>query len=564
MATTTTSNHEMLTAKTTEESAITALADRALDVESGPADPIPNKGSDVKVPLNRSQFALVFLGLMLAIMMAALDQTIVSTALKSIVADFGRQELVPWIGSSYLLTSAPFGILYGKLADIFGRKWVFVFALVVFELGSLVCAAAPSMEALIIGRAVAGVGGGGIFALVLIIISDIVSLQDRGKYQGMIGAMFGLSSVIGPLVGGAFADNVSWRWCFYINLPLGFVTVMTVIAFLRFPSPEGSFMLKLQRIDYLGTLACFAAIVCLITPLQLGGSLWEWNSAQVIALFVMFPVCTAIFIFIELRVAREPIVPAALFINSSIPALLVVAFCVGGAFFSAVYYISLFFQVVNGETATNAGVKTIPLVFGVVVLSIGSGITISKTGRYKMFLYIGPVFMTAGAVLISYLDVNSLLVQKIFYLFIFGIGGGSMIQTRILAIQAAVPIQLIAIATAVSQTFMTLGGAFGISVLGTIFNNVIESNVKNYPTLSAAIETLEKAGIPADPTNVLALVGKIHGNPILANVAAKASDEVIALFTGAFHIAYLTLLVFPLTVLVMTLFIKEVSMRQKH
>ncbi|TPX54116.1 hypothetical protein CcCBS67573_g09613 [Chytriomyces confervae] len=182
MATTTTSNHEMLTAKTTEESAITALADRALDVESGPADPIPNKGSDVKVPLNRSQFALVFLGLMLAIMMAALDQTIVSTALKSIVADFGRQELVPWIGSSYLLTSAPFGILYGKLADIFGRKWVFVFALVVFELGSLVCAAAPSMEALIIGRAVAGVGGGGIFALVLIIISDIVSLQDRGEF----------------------------------------------------------------------------------------------------------------------------------------------------------------------------------------------------------------------------------------------------------------------------------------------------------------------------------------------------------------------------------------------
>ncbi|KAJ3383073.1 hypothetical protein HDU80_001331, partial [Chytriomyces hyalinus] len=172
-----------------------------MDVETGPAQPIPNKGGDVKVPLNRSQFGLVFLGLMLAIMMAALDQTIVATALKAIVADFGRQELVPWIGSAYLLTSAPFGILYGKLADIFGRKWVFVFALVVFELGSLVCAAAPTMEALIIGRAVAGVGGGGIFSLVLIIISDIVSLQDRGKYQGMIGAMFGLSSVIGPLVG---------------------------------------------------------------------------------------------------------------------------------------------------------------------------------------------------------------------------------------------------------------------------------------------------------------------------------------------------------------------------
>ncbi|KAJ3217098.1 hypothetical protein HDU81_000974 [Chytriomyces hyalinus] len=179
-----------------------------------------------------------------------------------------------------------------------------------------------------------------------------------------------------------------------------------------------------------------------------------------------------------------------------------------------------------------------------------------------MFLYIGPVFMIAGAVLISYLDVNSLLVQKIFYLFIFGIGGGSMIQTRILGIQATVPREMIAIATAVSQTFMTLGGAFGISVLGTIFNNVIQTNVTNYATLSSAIATLDKAGIPTDPTNVLALVNKIRNNPMVANVAAQATEDVIALFTGAFHIAYLTLLVFPGMVLVMTLFIKEVSMKK--
>ncbi|TPX65339.1 hypothetical protein CcCBS67573_g08161 [Chytriomyces confervae] len=278
----------------------------------------------------------------------------------------------------------------------------------------------------------------------------------------------------------------------------------------------------------------------------------------------MFPVCTAIFIFIELRVAKEPIVPAALFINSSIPALLVVASCVGGAFFSAVYYISLFFQVVNGNTATNAGVKTIPLVFGVVLLSIGSGFTISRTGRYKIFFYIGPAFMIAGAILISYLDANSLLVQQIFYLLIFGIGGGAMIQTRILAIQATVPIQLIAIATAVSQTFMTLGGALGISVLGTIFNNVIENNMSNYATLSTAVATLEKAGVPVQPSNVLALIAMINSVPSLSNVAAQATADVVALFTGAFHIAYLSLLVFPVTVLIMTLFIKEVSMRQKN
>ncbi|KAJ3376519.1 hypothetical protein HDU84_009796, partial [Entophlyctis sp. JEL0112] len=333
----------------------------------------------VRVPLSRLEFVLVYTGLMLGIMMAALDQTIVSTALKAVVADLGHQELVPWIGSAYLLTAAPFGTLYGKFADLFGRKWVFVFALVVFEAGSLVCGVAPSMDVLILGRAIAGVGGGGIFSCVLIIISDIVSLQDRGKYQGMIGACFGLSSVIGPLVGGAFSDSVSWRWCFYINLPLGALTVATVIVFLRFPVPDGSLASKIKRIDGLGTASLFLAILCLITPLQLGGSVWNWNSAQTIVMLVLSPLFFALFAFVESRIAKEPIVPPSLFASTNATPLLVVAFCVGAAFFSATYYISLFFQVVTNATATQAGIQTIPLVLGVVAMSITSGFAISKT-----------------------------------------------------------------------------------------------------------------------------------------------------------------------------------------
>ncbi|KAJ3069005.1 hypothetical protein HDU98_007911 [Podochytrium sp. JEL0797] len=539
--------------------------DMFINVESGddktlsePADP----ALQVKVPLSRAEFISVFIGLMLGIMMAALDQTIVSTALKSIVKDLGHQELVPWIGSAYLMTSAPFGALYGKFADLFGRKWVFVFALVIFEVGSFLCGIAPSMGILILGRAVAGVGGGGIFSLVLIIISDIVSIQDRGKYQGMIGAMFGLSSVIGPLVGGAFSDHVSWRWCFYINLPLGVITVATVMIFLKFPIPEGSFESKVRRIDFWGIVTLFAAILLFLTPLQLGGAVWAWSAPQTIIMFVLSPIVFAAFVYVENRVASDPIIPAGMFVNSSVPALLVVAFCMGAGFFSAVYYISLFFQVVNGNSATTAGVQTIPLVFGVVLLSISSGIYISKTGNYRRMLLIGPVFMIAGATLISYLNGGSLLVQKIFYLVIFGIGAGFMIQTRVLGIQASVPIAFIAIVTAISQTCMTLGGAFGVSVSGSIFNNIISEDVGSYPVLLEAISQLQQHGIPADPTEVLELSGLLLSVPFLTNGTA-ANAELILVFNHAFKVAYLTLLVYPLTILAMTPFIEQFGMRSK-
>ncbi|KAI9350696.1 major facilitator superfamily domain-containing protein [Obelidium mucronatum] len=551
--------------------AIQTLENVALQIDhSGAAS---KSDSGIKVPLTRSQFILVFIGLMLGIMMAALDQTIVSTALKAIVQDLGHQDLVPWIGSAYLLTAAPFGALYGKFADLFGRKWVFVFALIVFEIGSFLCGIAPTMETLILGRAIAGVGGGGIFSCVLIIISDIVSIQDRGKFQGMIGACFGLSSVIGPLIGGAFSDHVSWRWCFYINLPLGVVTVGTVIVFLNFPIPEGALAAKVRRIDGYGIVTLFAAIIAIITPLQLGGSIWEWNSGPTVALFVLAPILFAMFAYVELKIAKEPIIPASMFLNSSIPALLVVAFCMGAGFFSAVYYISLFFQVVNGDSATSAGIKTIPLVFGVVILSITSGVYISKTGNYKRFLYIGPVFMIVGSVLVSFLDINSLLVEKIFYLLIFGIGCGAMIQTRVLAIQASVPIEFIAIVwrfrclhiwNNLQQHHLIrrwkLPCPSGVSISGTIFNNIISSDVGNYPALLAAVKELQSHGIPAHPTEVLALSGMLKSIPFLANGSAANSD-LIAVFNHGYKIAYLTLLVYPITILGMTFFIKQFSMR---
>ncbi|KAJ3068959.1 hypothetical protein HDU98_007937 [Podochytrium sp. JEL0797] len=524
----------------------------------------------VRVPLGKTQFALVYIGLLLAIMFAALDQTIVSTALKAIVTEFGNQELVPWIGSAYLLTAAPLGTLYGKFADIFGRKIVFIFAIVVFEIGSLLCGVATSMEFLIAGRAVAGIGGGGIFSLVLIVISDIVSIQDRGKYQGLIGAVFGLSSVIAPLLGGAFSDHVSWRWCFFINLPLGAVTLATVIAFLNFPPIEGSMKEKLGRIDGTGAVLLFACVICFVTPLQLGGSIWEWNSVAVIVMFVMSVVFAAAFVYVENKVAKEPIVPPGLFLNSSVPAIIGCGLCLGAAFLSCGYYISMFFLVVYGDSATDAGLASIPLVFGLVLTSIGSGIISSKYGRYRPFFFIGPPIAIAGIVMISTLNKNSSEAAKVLYLILFGLGTGLLLQMRVIAIQASVPREMIAIATALIQTCNTLGGAIGIAITGTIFNNLIVSNTANDTELQMVVQQFNARNIPVKTSDVLQLVGMIQGAgqfcPPQAVAACTATLEaaegqLIDGFTEAFKVAYLCAVPYMAIIFVLAFFIKQFQMK---
>ncbi|KAJ3193970.1 hypothetical protein HK101_003723 [Irineochytrium annulatum] len=515
-------------------------------------NPLATQDSGVKVPLGRTQFVLVFLGLALAILLAALDQTIVSTALKAIVNDLNDQNLIPWIGSAYLMTATAFAALYGKFADIFGRKWVFVTAIIIFEAGSALCGAAPTMEWLIVGRAVAGAGGGGIFSLVLIIISDIVSMQDRGKFQGVLGGVFGLASVIGPLVGGAFADKVSWRWCFFINVPVGAITVATVITFLRFPPPEGSAKEKLGRIDFLGSFLLFAFVVSLITPVQLGGSSWAWNSAPAISMFVVAAAFLGAFIFVELKVSKEPIIPASLFMNYSVPAFLLIAVWLGAAFFSAVYYISLFFQVVYGDSATQAGVETIPLVFGVVILSILSGQIVSRTGKYVPFVYIGGCVMVAGSILTSTLSPSSGRVQQVFYLLILGLGVGCLIQIRVLGIQASVDGPRIAIATAVSTFCQTLGGAIGVALIGGIFNNVLVKNVSSKPTLLAF---LESKGMDPGDLNLPVVRGMLSSTP----GQDQALGELIDAFAGAFSISYKIIVVFPILILVCALFIKQAA-----
>ncbi|KAI8611933.1 major facilitator superfamily domain-containing protein [Chytriomyces sp. MP71] len=527
----------------------------------------------VPIQLSKAQFTAVYVGLLLSIMLAALDQTIVSTALKSIVTDLGNQALVPWIGSAYLLTAAPLQPLYGKFADIFGRKVTFIFAIMMFEVGSALCGAANSMEFLIASRAIAGIGGGGIFALVLIIISDIVSMRDRGKYQGLIGAVFGLSSVIAPLLGGAFSDKVSWRWCFFINLPLGAITLITVIAFLNFPPTAGTIQEKLHRIDGLGAAFLFAAIISIVTPLQLGGSVWAWNSAQVIAMFAISPFLLAAFAYVELKIAVEPIIPASIFVNATVPAVLLATFCLGATMLSGSYYLALFFQVVLGDTSTQAGLENLPMVFGLVLLSIGTGVWISKKGTYKEFFFIAPILISIATGLLSTMNGGTSLGVRAVFLFSFGTGVGSLIQVRIIAMQAAVPSELIAVGTAVVQTANTLGGAVGVAIMGTLLNNMIASNTANATALNTFITQINAQGVSVKASDVLEVLGILDGSaayyPRNDTVAAgmfnatlvNARRELVTGFNSAYKNAYLYMLPYPAFIFVLAFFIKQFQMQ---
>ncbi|KAI9332427.1 major facilitator superfamily domain-containing protein [Zopfochytrium polystomum] len=443
-----------------------------------PVEPAEPQPTTIVPGMSNLQFYLIFVGLNVAVFLAALDQTIVSVALQAIATEFTAQDQVAWVATAYLLTSTAFIPSYGQLADIFGRKSVFLFAIMIFEVGSAMCGVATSMPFLIVARAVAGLGGGGIFSLVIIIIADLVPIRNRAKWTGVIGAGYGLASVAGPLLGGAFVDHVSWRWVFYINLPLGALAVVAIVFFLNIKTIKSENMLEdLAKIDWIGSFVLMVAVICLLIPLQGGGTQYAWNSPIVISLFVVGGVFLAVFVFVEMKIAARPIVPPRLFNDSKVVATFLTAAFFGAAFFGLIFYVPQWFQVVKGDSATSAGIRTLPLIIALVLCSVGTGMVSSATGLAWGFIPAGSVITSLAAVLIGQLTENSKAWEQVIYILIGGIGAGTTLQMIILVGQFTVPEDLLSTMTSLITFFQTIGAVLGLTAVSVAFNQALPTNV---------------------------------------------------------------------------------------
>jgi EmrB/QacA subfamily drug resistance transporter len=421
---------------------------------------------------------LVFVAVLLGMLLAALDQTIVATALPTVVADLGGAGHQSWVVTSYLLASTIATAIVGKLGDLFGRKFVFATAVLFFLAGSVLCGLAGSMTMLVAARALQGIGGGAIMVTATALIGEVIPLRDRGRYQGALGAVFGVTTVVGPLLGGFFTDHLSWRWAFWINVPVAVVVFLVAMVAIPALGRTGR-----PVIDYLGIAFVGVAASGLTLATSWGGGEYPWGSPVIIGLFAGSLAALAAFVWVESR-ATEPILPIRLFRSPVFTVCCVLSFIVGFAMLGALTFLPTFMQFVDGVSATVSGLRTLPMVAGLLLTSMGSGVIVSRTGRYKVFPVVGTAVMTVGFVLLSRMDAATPMALQSLYLFILGTGIGMCMQVLILIVQNTSGFADLGVATSGVTFFRTIGSSFGAAIFGSLFTNFLKARIG--PALAAS------------------------------------------------------------------------------
>jgi EmrB/QacA subfamily drug resistance transporter len=491
--------------------------------------------------LAHQQIVLVLIGLMAGMFLAALDQSIVGTALPRIVSDLGGLNHLSWVVTAYLLTSTAATPLWGKISDLYGRRPIFQAAIVIFLVGSVLCGMSQTMPQLIAFRAIQGIGGGGLMAIAFSVIGDIIPPRERGRYQGYFGAVFGLSSVAGPLLGGWFTDGPGWRWIFYVNLPIGAAALVVTTLALKIPTVR-----REHSIDYLGAAAIVAAVSALLLYLNWAGEEHGWGAPGSLALLIGSVLLAAIFVVVELR-AREPIIPMGLFRNPVFRVGIAFVFLAGVAMFGAVIFLPLYLQAVMGMSPTESGLGLLPMVVGVFTASIGSGQLVTRTGRYKVFPIAGAALMIVALVLLSLLAVDTPYWQLGCYAFVFGFGLGLTMQTVVVAVQNAVPFRDMGAATSSTTFFRSLGGAIGAAAFGAVLANRLAHH------LTERFAGAPGVGSPAG----------VNTNDVQAIQALVEPQRslVLGAFTDSLSDVFLFAIPFVALALVVALFLKEVPLR---
>jgi EmrB/QacA subfamily drug resistance transporter len=474
----------------------------------------------VPTAFTHREILAIFSGLMAGMLLAALDQTIVSTALPTIVGELGGLDHLSWVVTAYLLTTTVSTPLYGKLSDLYGRKLMFQSAILIFLLGSVLCGVAQNLGQLIAFRGLQGVGGGGLMSMAFAIIGDVVPPRERGRYTGYLGAVFALASVAGPLLGGFFVDHLSWRWVFYVNVPVAVVALMVTSSVLTLP-----FTRREHRIDFEGAGLLVTGVSGLLLALVWGGNEHPWGSSTIVGLLAASTLLLAGFVAWERR-ADEPILPMRLFRERMFTTGVLLSFVVGCSMFGAIDFLPLFLQVVTGASATNSGLLVLPLMAGLMTTSIGSGRIIARTGRYRVWPVAGMLISALGMVLLSTMDPSTSRVTSSSYMLVLGLGIGMVMQVLVLAVQNASEPGDMGVVTSAVNFFRSLGGSFGVSVFGAVFSAMLTSR------LAAFLPSGALAGAGFNPESLSASPERLRMLPpeLLDPTVRALSEAITAVF----------------------------------